>query len=374
LSGTVTNANSGLPVPGALIALGNGYYVATAANGTYTKALRSGSYAMGATRSGYQPVTLPPVVVSSGATTVRNFTMDGAPAFAANGFVIDDAILGNGNGRLDPNECVNLRLRVRNDGGDFATQAIGDIRVTSGVAINDGIAPWPDLVPDASTENSQPFDITTASNYAAGKPVDVLLRLQSAELTKVLNYRIPVGFADGPPIAYPNSGGILLIQAANDFDDPRIVDMPIPVSGFDGAIRKITAAIYVTHGSLNLLTLKLVAPDGATITLADVYSTATAYGASCPAGPGDAVFDDAAATAIDAATPPYIGIYRPNGPLATFVGQSGAQVNGTWRLRAENRSETESGALRCVTLTLNGYTYTAGVCNRSDAVFANSFE
>jgi hypothetical protein len=372
LSGTVTNANSGMPVPGALIALGNGYYTATATNGTYTQSLRSGSYAMSASRSGYQPTTLPVVLVNSGAITVRNFTMDGAPAFAANGYVIDDA--GIGNGRLDPNECVNLRLRVRNDGGGFATQAVGDIRVTSGVTINAGIATWPNLVPDASAENSQPFDITTASDYAAGKPVDVLLRLQSAELTKVLNYKIPVGLANGPPIAYPNSGGILLIQTANDVDDPRIVDMPIPVAAFDGAIRRITATVYVTHGYLGLLTLKLVAPDGSEITLAEVFGDATAYGASCPAGPGDAVFDDAAAIAIDAATPPYIGTYRPNGPLSTLIGRSGAQVNGTWKLRAENRSTTESGALRCVTLTLNGYAYTAGVCNRGDGVFANGFE
>ena len=374
LSGTVTNANSGLPVPGALIALGNGYYVATAANGTYTKALRSGSYAMGASRSGYQPVTLPAVVVTSGGNTVRNFTMDGAPAFAANGFVIDDAILGNGNGRLDPNECVNLRLRVRNEGGDFATQAIGDIRVTSGVTINDGIATWPDLVPDATTENSQPFDISTASNYAAGKPVDVLLRLQSAELTKAMNYRIPVGVPNGPPIAFPNSGGIRLIQTTDDPDDPRIVDMPIPVAGFDSAIRRITAAVYVTHEYLAFLTLKLIAPDGSEITLADVYTDATAYGASCPAGAGDAVFDDAAGIEIIDAIPPYIGTYRPNGPLSTFVGRSGTQVNGTWRLRAENRSTTFSGALRCATLTLNGYTYTAGVCNRGNDLFANGFE
>lgn len=374
LSGTVTNANSGLPVPGALIAIGNGYYVATAADGTYSKPLRSGSYAMSASRNGYQPTTLPQVIVTSGSTTVRNFTMDGAPAFAANGFVIDDAVIGNGNGRLDPNECVKLRLRVRNEGGDFATQAIGDIRVTSGVTVNEGIAPWPDLVPDSTRENSQPFDIATAANYAAGKPVDVLLRLQSAELTKAVGYTIPVGVPNGPAIAYANSGGILTIPAATDPDDPRIVDMPIPVAAFDGAIRRITAAVYVTHDNVGTLTLKLVAPDGSTITLADVSTLATAFGASCPAGPGDAVFDDQAAVAIDVANPPYIGTYRPNGPLSTFVGRSGGQVNGTWKLRAENRSTVSTGALRCATLTLNGYTYTAGICNRGDALFANGFE
>ena len=150
--------------------------------------------------------------------------------------------------------------------------------------------------------------------------------------------------------------------------------MPIPVPAFDSAIRKITAAVYVTHGSLAFLTLKLVAPDGSQITLAEVYTTATAYGASCPAGAGDAVFDDAAAVAINDAIPPYIGTYRPNGPLSTFVGRSGSQVNGTWKLRAENHSVVQTGVLRCATLTLNGYTYTAGVCNRGNELFANGFE
>lgn len=374
LSGTVTNANSGLPVPGVLVAIGNGYYTATAADGSYSRSLRSGSYAMGASRAGYQPLSLPAVVVTSGATVVRDFSMDGAPDFEANGIVVDDATLGNNNARLDPDECVNLRLKVRNAGGGFGTQAIGDIRVSSGVTANDYIAPWPDLVPDATSENSQPFDLTTAPGYPAGKPVTVLLRLQSQELTEVLNYTIPVGLPNGPPVAYPSSGPQVPIPTTDDAEFPSVADLPIPVAGFDGAIRRVTAAVYLTHGNLAFLTVHLIAPDGTAITLADVSSNATALGTTCPAGSDDVIFDDAAPRAIETAPAPYTGTYRPNGPLATFVGRSGSQVNGGWKLRAENRSTVHAGVLRCATITLNGHTYTAGTCNRPGELFANGFE
>jgi hypothetical protein len=373
LSGTVTNANSGLPVPGVQVAIGNGYVATSANDGSWSKALVAGTYTLSASRSGYQPVNLANAMVASGTNTVVNFTMDGAPIFEPAGYTIVDGVLGNGNGRVDPNECFELRLGVRNAGGGFATAVEGEIRVTTPAVVNLATAPWPDLVPDATAQNSLPFDISTPASYPAGRPLTVLLGLESNELARGLNYTVPVGLPNGPPIPFASTSPVVPIPPMTG-ETPVVRELPVTVSGFDGTIRKITAAIHVAHDFVGLVKLSLVAPDGTSVMLADVFDDGQDFGANCPAGAGDTVFDDAAPSSINSGNAPFIGSWRPEVPLAAFIGRHGSQVNGDWRLRAEHYGSIASGELRCITLTLNGYTYTPGQCNRPDPLFANSFE
>src|SRR5207344_1027082 len=88
------------------------------------------------------------------------------------------------------------------------------------------------------------------------------------------------------------------------------------------------------------------------------------FGTDCPADANDTTFDDAASTPIIAGTGTFVGSFRPQEPLSTFGGKSGAQVNGNWQLKAIDLGPADVGNIECVTLTLNGSTF--GGCNGSD--------
>jgi subtilisin-like proprotein convertase family protein len=63
------------------------------------------------------------------------------------------------------------------------------------------------------------------------------------------------------------------------------------------------------------------------------------------------VFDDEAATAITAGSPPFTGSFKPEGSLAALDGKTSA---GTWQLRIYDDSSLDTGTLNAWSLTLCG--------------------
>ncbi len=93
LTGTVTDAASGNPIPGASVAAGV-FLTITDGGGVYHFAsLPVGSYNVTASSFGYVPLTAPGVVITDGGTTVQNFAMQAVPLHSVSGFVRDqDAV------------------------------------------------------------------------------------------------------------------------------------------------------------------------------------------------------------------------------------------------------------------------------------------
>src|SRR5712692_10355461 len=89
LTGTVTNASNGTPIPGAAVQAGV-FSTITNGSGVYTFAsLPVGSYDVTASAFGFASQTAPGVVITDGTTTIQNFALAAAPSFTVSGNVRD---------------------------------------------------------------------------------------------------------------------------------------------------------------------------------------------------------------------------------------------------------------------------------------------
>jgi subtilisin-like proprotein convertase family protein len=138
-----------------------------------------------------------------------------------------------------------------------------------------------------------------------------------------------------------------------EIPDPGTADSAVTVVGADGPIQKVTVSLWMWGGYDEDDDIYLVAPDGTEVELStDNGGSGNEYGT----GSADAsrtTFDDSAATSITAGAAPFVGTFKPEGSLATLVGKSGSQVNGTWTLRVtDDFGPSWQGALHCWSLTI----------------------
>jgi hypothetical protein len=85
LQGTVTDTSNGNPIGGALVDAGSGGSATTDANGSYQIAnIPAGTYAVTASAAGYDPSTVTGVIITAGATTTQDFSLNPAPGCSAN--------------------------------------------------------------------------------------------------------------------------------------------------------------------------------------------------------------------------------------------------------------------------------------------------
>ena len=82
LQGTVTDANSSLPINGALVQISNGFSITSAADGSYIRSLAPGTYTATASKFGYKPASAT-VTVNDGVATLQNFALVPIPVMAA---------------------------------------------------------------------------------------------------------------------------------------------------------------------------------------------------------------------------------------------------------------------------------------------------
>ncbi|HEX8999313.1 MAG TPA: M12 family metallo-peptidase, partial [Blastocatellia bacterium] len=136
-------------------------------------------------------------------------------------------------------------------------------------------------------------------------------------------------------------------------NNPAGVDLPINVSGISSSILKVTVSLQLAHTLVRELKLQLIGPDATTIDLAvnrGPDAATTGYGLACNPDASRTTFDDAAATLIADATPPYAGTFKPDQLLAAFNGKSGAAVNGQWKLHVVDNALQDTGTINCVSI------------------------
>jgi PKD repeat protein len=115
----------------------------------------------------------------------------GPAALAAAGDLLAD---GNGNGRVDPNECSQVYLAVQDIGGTNATNISAMLSTTSpGVTILQGSSTYPNLGSAAVGTNLTPFEIYTSSAFVCGSAVNLNLTVTFDGVTNVLSYSLPTG-------------------------------------------------------------------------------------------------------------------------------------------------------------------------------------
>jgi uncharacterized repeat protein (TIGR01451 family) len=274
------------------------------------------------------------------------------PGLSIVGTAINDTAVGNGNGAIDVNECVELSISLRNNSLTDARSINAVLSTTTpGVTVVQASSTYADLAPNAIGQNQTPFRIYTSPSFICGTPVRLSLVTTSITTTQQVatnTFVLRSGFVS-------LNGTVLNNNVPLNIPDANTngVSSTINVSGFSGAVGKVTVSLHLTHTFDADLVIKLIAPDGTTAVLSQNEGGAgDNFGISCSPFSARTTFDDNAQTSIGLGNPPFVGSFRPDEPLDLFVGKSGAALNGNWRLQVIDDFAIDVGTLQCWTLSL----------------------
>jgi uncharacterized repeat protein (TIGR01451 family) len=368
IAGVVTSAATASPIAGALVEVPGGYHVLADASGAYSIPLPAyASYSLTVSAAGYFPATRSGLAVGPSGTTTANVALMPAPVLAVASLAVNDSI-GNNNGAVDYGECFTLVVTLRNTGTIAATDVAAALTaMTPGVTVHQYGSPYP-VIPDSggTAANVLPFLLSSGPDpLQVGKPIKLTLSLTTTNGSFSLSFELPTG-GGGAPSVFAATGPVAIPD--NNFVGASLA---VPVAAFAQALSKVKVAVRISHTYSGDLLLRLIGPDGTTVTLAtQVGGSAPGYGTDCPADANDTTFDDAAATPIGSGTGPFVGSFRPEQPLHTFAGKTGAQVNGIWQLKVIDLGPADIGNIECATLTLNGTVF--GGCTSSDLSITKS--
>ena len=129
------------------------------------------------------------------------------PELLAAGTTQDDAVGGDGNGRLDPDESATVTAELFNLNPADATAVSGVLSSTDPyLTIVDGNGAWPDIVGGASADNAgDTFELAVDASTPWGYEVPVTVTVTAnGTYTKDLEFEVPVGSPEFPmgPDAY----------------------------------------------------------------------------------------------------------------------------------------------------------------------------
>ncbi len=259
---------------------------------------------------------------------------------------------GNGNGKIDPNECDSLYLVLANVGFADATSVRATLTTTTpGVVVLQPLSSYASIPIGSSATNFSAYRVTTSPNFICGTPIDFTLVVKSDQATQTNQFQIATGTL-GAPVRFNDPTSYLIPD-----NDPNGVISPIFVSGVTGSIANVTVGLHIVHPSDSDLTLELVAPDGTTNLLAaHAGAGGSNFGLACAPDSSLTFFDDAAPTPIASGFAPFVGRFIPQEPLAVYNGKSGAAVNGIWQLHVVDSVAGNAGSLACWSLVLTPVT------------------
>ncbi|MDZ7361708.1 MAG: proprotein convertase P-domain-containing protein [candidate division KSB1 bacterium] len=261
---------------------------------------------------------------------------------------------GNGNGVIDFNECNRIFVTVKNNGSATATGVTATLSTsTPEVTVLQATQSYPNLAPGASGTNTTAFTIFTSPSFVCGTPVQFTLTLNYAGGPDVANFTLQSG-SPGTAISFDNN-------TSTPIPDVATTNIPIAVSGFTGAIAKVTLSLHLLHTFDGDLVISLISPDGTIVALSNNRGgSGDNFGAACSPQSLRTTFDDAAPTPISSGAAPFVGAFRPESPLTAFNGKSGTQVNGTWTLRIQDTATLDVGTFQCASLFISPTVCTDG--------------
>ncbi len=272
-------------------------------------------------------------------------------AFDLPGLAVDRVVIsgGNGNGVVDMDECNDLQISLFNGGEIPASGIFARLSTTTAnVTIARPVSGYANIPVGATNVNLTPFKVGTAPEFVCGTPIDFTLVIESDQETRTNQFKLTTGMADTPirfdnrtPVAIPDNNSI----GASSL---------IAVSNVTSAIAKVAVSLHITHTFDADIKLQLISPDGTTNTLSSTHGGAgDDYGGGCEPDSNRTTFDDDAATSIGSGSAPFIGVFKPDQPLSSFIGKSGAAVNGTWQLHVVDQFAIDVGAIECWSLFLS---------------------
>jgi subtilisin-like proprotein convertase family protein len=219
---------------------------------------------------------------------------------------------------------------------------------------------------NAQGVNVTPFQISTLPMFNCSTDVQLKLTVQTPNGDFAQMLTLPSGF-EGSPVRFNNNVNLGIVDSGS-------VTSSITVAAITTPIKKVTVSLHLSHTSDEDLDILLVSPDGTTINLStDNGGTGDDYGTDC-ADNSRTIFDDSAASAITSGAAPFVGPFRPEQQLSAYVGKSGFDVNGSWKLIVRDDSAGSAGTLRCWSLFISPTDCTGGGggCDTCPGIFIGS--
>ncbi|MBL8111810.1 MAG: PKD domain-containing protein [Acidobacteria bacterium] len=275
---------------------------------------------------------------------------------------------GNGNAQVDPDECNEFTITVRNYGSIGATAVTGElISGTPGVTISFANSPYPNIGAFGSGDtqsNTLKFYVNTSAAIICGQTLNFTLRLTTAQGV----FDVPFSLTANPGFATFSNNTVTPIPDRQAGVADGNLNSVIPVSGLTGNVTKIAVRLNVTHTFISDIVGRLRSPNNVVVYLvAGRGGSGDNFGTSCA---NRTIFDQAAATAIGTGTAPFAGSFQPEpGPrnisnggglflypiaagntLNTFNGLNGANLNGNWTLELFDIFAADTGTLNCWSL------------------------
>ena len=254
---------------------------------------------------------------------------------------------GNGDAYADPGEALTIPVELLNTGTGAATGVVATLSSTNpNVTFTQASANYGNLAIAQSAFGSQPFVAQVGSNVACGTVIPILITTVSNEGSWTDTISVQVG----APVF--NSNTYTSTDVPKTISDNTIVTSNLTIAN-TGVIGDLNVQVSITHTWDGDLTLTLIGPNAQRVTLVNRRGSS-----------GDnftgTIFDDQAATAITAGTPPYTGSFRPEQPLSVFNGMA---ANGTWKLEVNDQAAGDTGTLTAwsIQVTTPG-TYACNVC------------
>jgi len=255
---------------------------------------------------------------------------------------------GNGDGNIDLNECNFIHVAISNITGGILSGVSGTlVPKTPGISVTVGTSAYPNIPAAGRGTNTTPFQFSVGPGFVCGTNVDLELVVQTlANGTFAIPFSLASGSA-GAPVRFNNN--VLTI-----IPDNGTIDIPVTVSGITTPIKRVSVSMYITHPVDSDLDISLVGPDGTIVNLSsDNGGLGGDYGSDCADERLRTSFNDAASTAITAGSAPFLGVFRPEQPLAGFNEKFGSAANGTWRLRVADDTPGAQGSVRCWSLFIS---------------------
>ena len=129
---------------------------------------------------------------------------------------------------------------------------------TPGVTIAQPASAYPDIPPGGQTTNTTPFKINTGAGFTCGTAIDLMATVRTGQGTFVTSLGVPSG---GTPFSTTTFESA---DVPKPIPDVSTTESTLAVSGV-GGVKKVTAALRLTHTFDGDLDLSLIGPDGTTV-------------------------------------------------------------------------------------------------------------
>jgi subtilisin family serine protease len=150
---------------------------------------------------------------------------------------------GNGNQSVDPDECNDLWLAVRNDGYGGASNILATLSTTTpGVTILQPSSAYPDLAQGKTGTNAVAFRLSTSPAFICGSTVNLKLVTTYAGRADTNNFILPSGSTN---YWFTQSSSANIVPGTDDTgnhtdDDTTVIALPFPYTFYGQTFTNVT--------------------------------------------------------------------------------------------------------------------------------------